>query len=281
MLKKIISGGQTGADRAALDIAIKLNILHGGWIAKGRKTEFGPLPLTYNLMEMNTSDYPSRTKQNILDSHGTVIISRGELTGGSKLTLSFSRVAGKPNIHIDLLQTETFEAALLLQSFVLENQIQVLNVAGPRASHDPDIYFEVKSLLEAMLYLMFLESGEENMLLSMQPNIHDHIGFPATRELAVDMITADLSLKAKTMIVRISNTRLSDLYFAWLDYLRDQTGMDQGNHTLLVHLRQGVDVPLGVPLDNPLSYTVEDGIMDILKSLKQNLEQVYSLRVVP
>ena len=91
MLKKIISGGQTGADRAAIDLAIKLNIPHGGWIPKGRKTESGPLPLEYRLKEMNTSDYPSRTKLNIIDSHGTVIFSRGRLTGGSALTRVFAK----------------------------------------------------------------------------------------------------------------------------------------------------------------------------------------------
>lgn len=272
MLKKIISGGQTGADRAALDLAIKFNISHGGWIAKGRKTESGPLPLIYDLKEMHTFDYPGRTKQNILDSNGTVIISRGDLTGGSKLTLSFSRTTGRPNCHIDLLKLDSFEAAIILQSFILENQIFTLNVAGPRASNDPDIYFEVKSLLEAMLYLMFLDSGAEKGLTSPQPDPNDKSAFPATRELAVEMIATDLSLKAKIMLARLGNTRLSEVYFAWLDYLRDRTGMDQGNDALLADLRWGVGA-------SP-AYTVEDGIMDILKALKQNLEQTYSLRVL-
>ncbi len=273
MLKKIISGGQTGADRAALDFAIKFNISHGGWIAKGRKTESGPLPLIYNLKEMRTYDYPGRTKQNILDSTGTVIISRGSLTGGSKLTLSFSRATGRPNCHIDLLKLESFEAAIILQSFILENQIQTLNVAGPRASHDPDIYFEVKSLIEAMLYLMFLDSDAEKRLTSPRPTPKGRPVFPPTRDMAVDMIATDLSLKTKTMLVRVSNIRLSDFYFAWLDYLRDRTGMDQGNDALLADLRRGSRV---AP-----AYTVEDGIMDILKALKRNLEQTHTLRVLP
>ncbi len=86
MIKKIISGGQTGADQAALDVAIKLDIPHGGWITKGRLTEDGPLPDKYNLQEMPTSSYPERTEKNILDSDGTLIISHGKLTGGSALT---------------------------------------------------------------------------------------------------------------------------------------------------------------------------------------------------
>ena len=74
MIKKIISGGQTGADRAALDVAIKLGIRHGGWIPKGRKTEDGPLSDKYQLQEMPTASYPARTEQNVIDSDGTLII---------------------------------------------------------------------------------------------------------------------------------------------------------------------------------------------------------------
>ncbi len=85
MLKKIISGGQTGADQAALDAAIKLGIPHGGWIPKGRSTENGKLPDKYKLKEMPTKSYPNRTEQNVIDSDGTLIITHGKLTGGSNL----------------------------------------------------------------------------------------------------------------------------------------------------------------------------------------------------
>lgn len=84
--KKIVSGGQTGADRAALDVAIKLNIPHGGWIPNGRLAEDGPLPDKYQLQEMPTDSYPARTEQNVIDSDGTLIIARGKLTGGSDYT---------------------------------------------------------------------------------------------------------------------------------------------------------------------------------------------------
>ena len=81
MLTKIISGGQTGADQAALDAAIAMDIPHGGWIPKGRLTEVGPLPEHYNLQEMPTKDYLKRTKQNVLDSDGTVVFSHGSSKG--------------------------------------------------------------------------------------------------------------------------------------------------------------------------------------------------------
>jgi len=80
MLTKIISGGQTGADRAALDAAIDLGIPHGGWIPKGRNAEDGTLPDKYQLQEMPTASYPKRTEQNVIDSDGTLILSHGNLT---------------------------------------------------------------------------------------------------------------------------------------------------------------------------------------------------------
>jgi hypothetical protein len=86
MIKKIISGGQTGTDRAALDAAIKLSIPHGGWIPKGQKGEDGPLPAKYKSQEMPTASYPKRTEKNVIDSDGTLIISRGKPTGGSDYT---------------------------------------------------------------------------------------------------------------------------------------------------------------------------------------------------
>jgi len=85
MLEKIISGGQTGADRAALDVALKFNIPYGGWVPKGRIAEDGPLPRKYQLQEMPTPSYPARTEQNVIDSDGTVIFSHGKPAGGTVL----------------------------------------------------------------------------------------------------------------------------------------------------------------------------------------------------
>ena len=87
MIEKIISGGQTGADQGALDAAINLGIPHGGWIPKGRITEDGPLPDRYNLIEMPSASYPDRTRKNIRESDGTLILSHSRLTSGSELQI--------------------------------------------------------------------------------------------------------------------------------------------------------------------------------------------------
>jgi hypothetical protein len=91
MIKKIISGGQTGADQAAIDVAINLGIPYGGWLPRGRKTEKGPLPDKYLLQELPDSSYSKRTEKNVINSDGTLIMSHGKLTGGSELTREIAK----------------------------------------------------------------------------------------------------------------------------------------------------------------------------------------------
>ena len=146
MLRKIISGGQTGADRAGLDFAIEAGLEHGGYVPKGRKAEDGRIDDRYQLVELLSSSYVARTKRNVEESDGTVIFSlKSELTGGSELTRSYAIQAGKPVHHILDGGTEKNRTALLtevwpLRNFVEKNGIEVLNVAGPRESKEPGVY---------------------------------------------------------------------------------------------------------------------------------------------
>jgi len=152
MLTKIISGGQTGADRAALDVAIELDIPHGGWIPKGRRTEDGVLSERYQLKEMPTTSYPKRTKQNVVDSDGTLILSHGKVTGGSGLTLKMAKKHENPWLRVNLNKSNGFTAAQEISAWIVKNGIRVLNVAGSSASKDPAIYDETFKLLKAALY---------------------------------------------------------------------------------------------------------------------------------
>jgi hypothetical protein len=151
MIKKIISGGQTGADRAALDVAIALGIPHGGWIPKGRKTERGPLPAKYQLREMPTAEYPKRTEQNVKDSDGTLIVSHGELSRGSDFTRQMAVKHGKPWIHVDVNKVWVEATVQIIRAWISGNNIEVLNVAGPRASKDREIYSTTARILKAVL----------------------------------------------------------------------------------------------------------------------------------
>lgn len=137
MLEKIVSGGQTGADRAALDWAISRGIPHGGWCPKGRRAEDGVIPVHYNVEEMPTASYLMRTEQNVVDSDGTVIFSmKPRLSGGSQKTLEFALKHRKPPL---LICPAAKDPAGMLRNFVRDCGIKALNVAGPRASNEPAV----------------------------------------------------------------------------------------------------------------------------------------------
>lgn len=145
---KIISGGQSGADRAATDFAIENDIAYGGWIPKGRLAEDGKIPLSYSsFKETKTPVYSERTQRNVTDSDGTLLVSHGQLSGGTLLTSKIARRESKPLLHIDL-DLLSFESAVsAINPWIRETPVIVLNVAGPRASKDPLIYYETKELL--------------------------------------------------------------------------------------------------------------------------------------
>jgi Circularly permutated YpsA SLOG family len=147
MITKIISGGQTGADRAALDWAIARGIPHGGWCPKGRRAEDGAIPSQYQLTEMSSPDYPARTEQNVCGWDGTVIISLEASLGsrGTALTQRLAEKHHKPWIHIHSGKLGPGET---LRSFVEIHHIRTLNVAGPRASSEPRIVDFVSRVLE-------------------------------------------------------------------------------------------------------------------------------------
>jgi hypothetical protein len=147
-IEKIISGGQTGADRAALDWALEHQVPHGGWCPKGRKAEDGSVPAKYDLKETPSEDYAQRTEWNVRDSDLTVIFTEfPDLSGGSLLTAQMASKYRKAWIHLpwggDGIQQ--------IKSFLEFHKPKVLNVAGPRASHDPDVERWVKKALDGAL----------------------------------------------------------------------------------------------------------------------------------
>lgn len=147
---KIISGGQTGADRAALDWAIENGFEHGGWCPLGRKAEDGVIDARYQVHETPSEDYLQRTEWNVRDSDGTVIFTLASmLTDGSKVTAESARKSGKPLLHIS--KFETANPSEELRRFIAGNEIMVLNVAGPRASKEPGIAEFVKATLSQAL----------------------------------------------------------------------------------------------------------------------------------
>jgi hypothetical protein len=144
MIEKIVSGGQSGADRGALDWAIENHISHGGWCPAGRRAEDGEIAARYLLTETPLADYEQRTKWNVRDSDGTLIISlAGVLTGGSKATFDYAARLGRPCLHLHPGNA----SGAAVREFIERHRIKVLNIAGPRQSREPRIAAYVAELL--------------------------------------------------------------------------------------------------------------------------------------
>ncbi len=147
---KIVSGGQTGADRAALDFALAKGIPHGGWCPLGRWAEDGPIAARYQLMETPAPDPVQRTEWNARDSDGTVLFSLAPtLSSGSQKTAELACWHRKPLLHVTAEQGDAL-AAEKLRQFLAQYRVQVLNVAGSRASEEPEIGAFVKRVLAAV-----------------------------------------------------------------------------------------------------------------------------------
>ena len=147
-VEKIISGGQTGVDRAALDIALELGIPGGGWCPRGRKAEDGPIDTRYPIQETASVRYPIRTERNVRESDGTLILTWAQPEGGTALTIKFAQKHKKPYCVVDL---SVGGDPKTVKEWGKINRIRVLNVAGPPESNVPGIYDQAIKFLRSVL----------------------------------------------------------------------------------------------------------------------------------
>jgi len=146
---KIISGGQTGVDRAALDVALLHGIPCGGWCPKGRKAEDGPIDAHYPLKETSSPHYEVRIEANVIGSDGTLILTEGKPMGGTAYTIQMAIKHKKPYLTVDLRKKKK---PSMIQEWAMTRKIHVLNIAGPRESKVPGIYEKAKSFLDAAIF---------------------------------------------------------------------------------------------------------------------------------
>jgi hypothetical protein len=270
MIKKIISGGQTGADRAALDVAIKLGIPHGGWIPKGRKTEDGTLPDKYNLKELPTESYPVGTKKNVIESDGTLIIARGKLTGGSDYSRKMTLKHHKQLLGIDLNQTNHYDAASLIASWIRMQRVEVLNVAGPQASKDPEIYADVFKIVEQVIQILIDEERRSGVKSGSGAN-RKPLKPPTTVDQAVERLVSEMSLKDKTTIANMAEVELSVLHTTTGEYIRNEFGLWSGNKDLMTSC---------CFFAKKHKVTADDALSIIIRELWKRLRESHKLRVV-
>ena len=150
MIKKIISGGQAGAEKAALDAALKLGIPHSGWAYKGGKTDEGPLPKQYRVQETSNKSFSNRIKMNVLDAAGVVTFSYGKLPIGLKIVRELASNHNRPYLHIDLSESSFNIAAATVRAWMIKNDIEVIYVTGQKPLKGSDIHSEVVKVIEGV-----------------------------------------------------------------------------------------------------------------------------------
>lgn len=271
MIRKIVSGGQTGVDQAALDAAIKLGIPHGGWVPKGRKTENGPLPSKYNMQEMPTSNYTDRTEQNVLDSDGTLIISRGRLTNGSEYTQKMAMKHNRPWLHIDLNKKPKFHASTIIITWLDENRVEILNVAGPRASKDSELYLDVVNIIEGVYYLALINNGMPVSFGREIQKLKQPSTPPKTVAEAIEKINSEMSLKAKATIANMTEGEVVNLNASLGKYIKDKFALFTGNRALMESCRF---------YSGQKSLHEDEASGYIIKELWQKLRNTHKLRVI-
>ena len=264
MVKKIVSGGQTGADRAALDVAMELGIPHGGWVPKGRNTEEESLPDTYHMQEMPTDGYTERTEKNVLDSDGTLIVSHGNLTGGSLYTQEMAMKHGRPCLHIDLLKTNAFKGATDIHTWITQHGIKVLNVAGPRASKDPEIYEATVKILKAAFYMKAVGANMPDPYVTSCNQPH------SVKE-AVERLMSEMTFKDKAIMARMNENELSMLRATLGRYIKDKFGLLSGNTDLIHSCRY---------VSRKRDITEDDACAIIIRKLWRKLHDTHLLKVV-
>ncbi len=145
---KIVSGGQTGVDRAALDVALEYGLPCGGWCPRGRRAEDGPIDARYPLQETPRPDYPQRTRRNVRDSDGTLVLTCGAADRGTALTVRLADELGRPCLVLNLEDGPRPEE---VRAWAEAHRVGVLNVAGPRESSAPGIGERAAAFLRAVL----------------------------------------------------------------------------------------------------------------------------------
>lgn len=273
MLKKIISGGQIGADQAALDAAIKYNFPHGGWIQKGRKTQIGIVPDKYNLKEMSVSGYKDRIEQNVIKSDGTVIISHGDLSGGADYSQKMAEKYARPCLIIDLNETPAFHASSKINKWIIENKIETMNVTGSRASEDSDIYKNTVYIIEGaiLLGLVNAKAGEYLTDHSRKEYLEKAHIPPKTIDEAVERMISDLDLESKVKIANMDIENLIHIHNELYIYLKNAFGVWHGNKELLADCRAVSEEPL---------YNEDAATFVILKAVWEKLRGTHTLRIV-
>jgi hypothetical protein len=229
------------------------------------------LPEKYKMSEMPTSIYSARTEQNVIDSDGTLIISRGTLTEGSEYTRKMAMKHNRPWLHIDISNNAKFHAASSIVSWITENSIRILNVAGPRASKDPGIYLDALKIIESAYYLGMIEDSTSGSYAHEMQKLDQPYIPPATAEDAIEQLISEMSLKAKTTIANMTEAEVMTLHASLGRYIIDKFALMSENEGLVNSCRF---------LSGENLLNEDDVAAFLIRELWQKLRNTHRLRII-
>jgi hypothetical protein len=270
---KIISSGRSGVELAGLDVAVKLGIAHGGWAPRGMRNDQGPLPERYGLREVPALGFRHAMEQNVINSDGTLLVTRGQKTDETRFAVETTLGCKRQFLHLDLSQYSAFEAASLASSWISLQRIKVLFITGPSADLDPGLYDQVVKVMETAFYLGFVKSGLHPNLPTLQtpadPDLQEE--FPNSVKAAIDRLVDTLQLKDRARIANMQPEELDHLRTGLGEYIKQKFGLYSGNKPLLQSCAE-----LG-QLNRPLP---DEACAVILRALWKELQTTHKLRVV-
>jgi Circularly permutated YpsA SLOG family/Domain of unknown function (DUF6794) len=273
VINKIISGGRTGVELAGLDVAIKLGIAHGGWASRGMRNELGPLPERYGLQEVPALGFRYAMEQNILNSDGTLLLTKGRKSVETRYAVDTALSHQRQLLHVDLSQYSSFEAASLTSSWISLQKIRILFITGPSAGIDLKLYHQVKKVLETAFYLGFVKTGLHPQHPPTAPPV-DHWTqkeLPRSVQTAIRRLIETLQLKDRASIANMRPEEVDHLRTGLGDFIKQNFGLYSGNTALLQSCAE-----VG-RLIRPLP---DEACAVILRALWKELQATHKLRIV-
>lgn len=273
MIEKIISNGQPGVGRAALDAAMKLGIAHGGSISPGGMAEGALSSDPLDPREITAQSHPERTKNHIRESCGTLILTCGDALEQVEFIIKIATRFSKPNLHVDLKTLTAFTAATRVNDWIVDNDIKVLNVAGPGAPHNPALYQAALDLIQAVFFLNLTETNLSNPIQtqSMTGVAAGQPGSPQRIEDAVVLIQSQMSLKDRTIMANLREEELPPLQLTLGLYIKKRLDQWLLNHAFSTSC-------LAAAKDEGMDET--NVAMLVIKKLWRSLRATHRLRVI-
>ncbi len=234
MIEKIISGGRPGAEQAALDASIKLGMSYGGWIPKEASRHGGMDADRYNLIEMPTTNRTETFKKNIRESDGTLMLSHGILSSNVKNSTRTIQRYSTPLLHVDLNSTSAFNAASLINDWIIDNDLNILHVTGPSEKEDHKIYPATLDILQAVYFLNLTETSM-NQPMGAQELLAQPLKTalpPKTAAAAVDIIINEMHLKDRTLMANLREEEIAPLQLTLGLYIKKKLDIWSQDTTL-------------------------------------------------